>query len=141
LRPAAERSQHIGALQRGAQGLVGDMGVDLGGGDAGMAEQALHEADVDAGLDQERRRGVAQHVRGDAAGKADLAGVAAQARAHRLRLHGRAVAVEEERALRGAAAPALRDQRAQLAAQGAVADINHAVARALAVDAGAAAVG
>ena len=44
--------QHIGALERRPQRLVGNMGVDFGGRDAGMAKQPLHEPDIDAALDQ-----------------------------------------------------------------------------------------
>jgi hypothetical protein len=45
----------------------GEVGVDGGGGDAGVAEQDLHDADVDAVLDQPRRVAMAQGVRRDVA--------------------------------------------------------------------------
>ena len=38
------------------------MGVDFGGRDAGVAEEALDEADIHALFDEQRRRGVAEHV-------------------------------------------------------------------------------
>jgi hypothetical protein len=39
------------------------MGIDLGGSDAGMAEQPLHEANVNPILQQERCCSVTEHVR------------------------------------------------------------------------------
>jgi hypothetical protein len=42
----------------------GEMGVDGGGGDAGVAEQDLNDTDVDAVLDQPGRVGVSQAMRG-----------------------------------------------------------------------------
>ncbi len=43
-----------------------DMGVDLGGGEAGVAEEFLDGAQVGAGLEQVGGEGVAQGVRADA---------------------------------------------------------------------------
>ena len=45
-------------------GRRGQVGVDGGGGDAGVAEQDLHDTDVDTVLDQPCRVGVAQAMRG-----------------------------------------------------------------------------
>ena len=43
----------------------GDVGVDLGGGDVGVAEQGLHRAQIGAALQQVGGEGVAQDVRTD----------------------------------------------------------------------------
>ncbi len=51
-----------------AQALPGDMGVDLGGGERGMAEQGLHAAQVGAGVQEMGGKGVAQFVGGDVEG-------------------------------------------------------------------------
>ncbi len=48
-----------------AQAVIGDVGVDLGGGDVGVAEQRLHDPQVRAALQQVGRERVAQHVRAD----------------------------------------------------------------------------
>ena len=50
----------------GLHALVEHVGVDLRGGDVGVAEQLLHDAQVGAVLQQVAREGVAQHVRADA---------------------------------------------------------------------------
>ena len=42
--------------------LPGDVGVDLGGGDVGMAQQHLHGAQVGAVVEQVGGEGVAQGV-------------------------------------------------------------------------------
>src|SRR5665213_1618461 len=55
--------QPIEQTMQRRSGRRGEMSVDGGGGDAGMAEQALHDADVDAVLDQPGGVGVAQGVR------------------------------------------------------------------------------
>ena len=45
------------------------MGIDLRGGDVGMAEQRLEHAEVGAARQQMRGKGVAQHVRADPIGR------------------------------------------------------------------------
>jgi hypothetical protein len=45
-----------------AQPFIEDMGVDLGRGDIGMAQQRLDRAQIGAVLQQMRREGVAQLV-------------------------------------------------------------------------------
>ena len=47
-----------------------DVGVDLRGGDVGVAEHGLDRAQVGAALEQMGRERVAQLVRGDVAGDA-----------------------------------------------------------------------
>ena len=49
------------------QPFVGDMGVDLGGADIGMAEQALNDAQIRAVIDQMGGKGMAQAVRAEVA--------------------------------------------------------------------------
>ena len=56
--------QPIEQIMQRRPGWRGEMGVDRRGGDAGMAEQDLHDADVDAVLDQSGCVGMAQAVRG-----------------------------------------------------------------------------
>ena len=48
-----------------AEALPGHVGVDLGGGDVGVAEHALYRPQVGAVLQQVRGEGVTQGVRGD----------------------------------------------------------------------------
>lgn len=45
--------------------FVGDVGVDLGGGDIGVAEHHLHTADVGAIGEEIGRKGVAKHMGSD----------------------------------------------------------------------------
>ncbi len=47
------------------QAVGGDVGVDLGGGDVGVAEQGLDNAQVGAAFQQVGGEGVAQDVRAD----------------------------------------------------------------------------
>ena len=49
------------------QPFVGDMGVDLGDTDVGMAEQALNDAQIRAVIDQMGGKGMAQAVRAEVA--------------------------------------------------------------------------
>lgn len=49
---------------------VGDVGVDLGGGDVGVAEEALDGADVGAVHEEVSGEGVSEGVRGDVFGDA-----------------------------------------------------------------------
>ena len=51
-----------------AQAVAGDVGVDLGGGDIGVAEQGLHHPQVGAALQQVGGEGVPQDVGADAGG-------------------------------------------------------------------------
>ena len=50
-----------------AEAVAGDVGVDFGGGDAGVAEEFLDDAEVRAVLEQMRGEAVSEHVRGDVA--------------------------------------------------------------------------
>ena len=54
---------------------VGDVGVDLGGGDVGMAEHGLDGAEVGAVHEEVGSKRVAQGVRADVLGDAGKAGV------------------------------------------------------------------
>ncbi len=45
------------------QAVLRDMGVDLGGGDIGVAEHGLHASQIGAALDQMGGEGVAQDMR------------------------------------------------------------------------------
>ena len=56
-----------------------DVGIDLGGGDVGMAEQSLQHAQIGPALEQVRGEGMAQDVR------TDLARVEFRARARHLK--------------------------------------------------------
>jgi len=59
--------QSIEQTMQRRPGRRGQVGVDGGGGDAGVAEQDLHDADIDAVLDQPGCVTVAQAMRGDPA--------------------------------------------------------------------------
>ena len=48
--------------------ILGDMGVDFGGGDIGMAQQGLHGAQIRAAFHQMGGEGMAQHMRRDLGG-------------------------------------------------------------------------
>ena len=52
----------VGADDGRSEAHVGDVGVDLRGRDAAVAQELLDVADVDAGLDKLRRGAVPQHV-------------------------------------------------------------------------------
>ncbi len=54
---------------------VGDVGVDLGGGDVGMAEHGLDGADVGAVHEEVGGKAVAEGVGGDVFGDAGFFGV------------------------------------------------------------------
>ena len=54
------------------QALLVDVGVDLGGGDVGVAEEFLDDAEVGAVLEQVGGEGVAQEVRVDVLVEAGL---------------------------------------------------------------------
>lgn len=54
---------------------VGDVGVDLGGGDVGVAEHGLDGADVGAVHEEVGSETVAEGVRGDVFGDAGFFGV------------------------------------------------------------------
>ena len=48
--------------------LLYDMGIDLRGGNVGVAEKLLHRAQIGAPLQEMAGKGVTQHVRRDAIG-------------------------------------------------------------------------
>ena len=50
------------------ESFPGDVGIDLGGGEGGMAEEGLHAAQVGPGIQEMSGTGMAQFVRGDVAG-------------------------------------------------------------------------
>src|SRR3546814_5077194 len=64
------------------QVLVVEVGVDLGGGDVGVAEQFLHAAQVARGLEHVAGEGVPQQVRMHALEQALALGELAQAQLH-----------------------------------------------------------
>src|SRR5262245_23525067 len=68
----------VGAVVDLDQAVLGDLGVELGGGEAGVAEQLLDAADVGATGEQVGRERWAQDVRGDLVREADTGGVAAE---------------------------------------------------------------
>ena len=47
------------------QAVLGDVGVDLGGGDVGVAEQGLDHAQIGPAFQQMGGEGMAQHMRAD----------------------------------------------------------------------------
>src|ERR1039457_5686979 len=73
-----DRGQKLGARMILAvdvpQTVGGDVGIDFGRADAGMAEQLLDDAQVRAVIKQMGGKAVAQHVGGDVAGDAGPAG-------------------------------------------------------------------
>ena len=56
-------SQGMGLAHHPAQVVPGHMGVDLGGGDIGMAQKRLHAAQIRAAFHQMGGEGMAQHMR------------------------------------------------------------------------------
>ena len=72
------------------------MGVDLGRTEAGVAEEALDVADVDAGLDQLGCCGVAQHVGCDVSREAGCDGSLGEPGSHRGRGEWLVMEVDEE---------------------------------------------
>jgi hypothetical protein len=58
-----------------AQVGIGDVGVHLGGGDGGVAEECLYRAQVGAVFEKVGRKGVAEHVWGDGFGDAGFCSV------------------------------------------------------------------
>ena len=57
-----------------AKVLVGDVGVDLGGGNVGVAEHGLNGAEIGAVHEEVGGEGVTEGVRGDVLGDAGGAG-------------------------------------------------------------------
>ena len=51
-----------------AEPILGDMGIDLGGGDVGMAQHLLDAAEIGAVVDQVGGEGVPEHVGGQPLG-------------------------------------------------------------------------
>jgi hypothetical protein len=94
-----------------------------------MAQQPLHKADIDAALDQQRRRRMPQHMRRDAARDSRPRRIAAQLRSHRLRLHRHPAPVQEQIAARTAVAPVPLSQPFQIGPQFDIGDVGHPVAR------------
>ena len=55
-------------FDQASQPLFYDMGIDLRGGDVGMAEKLLHRAQVGAPLQEMAGEGVTEHMRRDPGG-------------------------------------------------------------------------
>src|SRR5687767_9547484 len=94
--PWREASSGMVLGVRRLQALARDVGVDLRGGDIGVAEKELHHAQVGAVVDEVRGEGMAQHMR-----RKLLAGDGARAVApdqvpERLPRHARAAAGEKQ---------------------------------------------
>ena len=83
------------------QRLEVEVGVHLRGGDAGVAEQLLHRAQVLRGLQHVRGERVAQHVRMHVLGEAAAARPGAEAGRHRARRDAPAARADEQRLLFG----------------------------------------
>ena len=66
--PLVVARQGVVLLDHLGEAVGGDVGVDLGGGDVGVAEQGLHDAQVGAAFEQVGGEGVTQDVRADAGG-------------------------------------------------------------------------
>jgi hypothetical protein len=52
----------VSAVVSTAEAFFGNVGVDLRGGEGGVAEQGLHTAEVSAGIEQVGGKGMAQFV-------------------------------------------------------------------------------
>jgi hypothetical protein len=65
-----------------AEALAGDVGVEFGGGDAGVAEEFLDDAEVSAVFEEVGGEGVAEHVGCDVARNAGVAGAGFDAAPH-----------------------------------------------------------
>ena len=72
------------------------MGVDFGGGRVVMAQEFLDVADIDAGLQELRRGGVAEHVRRDAACQFEVGAKPVEPAAQIVGRRGRALTVDEQ---------------------------------------------
>ena len=55
-------------FDQASQPLFYDMGIDLRGGDIGMAEKLLHRAQIGAPLQEMAGKGVTEHMRRDPCG-------------------------------------------------------------------------
>src|SRR2546423_946701 len=64
--PSGATGQMIERTDDPGDGLIRDVGVDLGSRHAGMAEQDLHDADVRPPLEQVRGEGMAKAAHGNA---------------------------------------------------------------------------
>lgn len=83
-------------LERRAQALDGDVRVDLRGGQARVAEDLLHRAQVGPALQHVRGRRVPQPVRADVGGARHLADESMDDLANRARIDAMASGAEEE---------------------------------------------
>src|SRR5512133_1964307 len=95
----------VGGIVRLGQVLKVEPGVDLRRGDADVAEQFLHRAQVAAGLQQVAGERMAQHVRMHRRAQARLLAALTQALPDRLGAQAGAVAPDKERGLNAAIGP------------------------------------
>lgn len=93
LHPAPQSPDRIRAGQGAAEVFICHMSVKLGGRDTLVAQELLHLADINAGLDQGRGGGVAEHMRRDPALDPGADGQFAKAGPERLRRQRPAVPI------------------------------------------------
>jgi hypothetical protein len=86
----------LDAFECGAEAVVCDVGVALGGGDARVSQECLDVADVEAVFEEEGGGGVAEHVRGYLASEAGVACGASEEGAYILVGEGSSVVVDEQ---------------------------------------------
>src|ERR1700687_3019447 len=84
------------AMER-LEALARDVGVDLRGRNVRMPEEELHHAQIGAVIDEVRREGVAQSMRGNRLANAGRARMALHQRPERLTCHRRATRSNEKR--------------------------------------------
>lgn len=63
--PRSAFRERVVGFHQGAKALLQNLGVDLGGGDVGMAQQHLQAPQIGAVAEQMAGEGMAQHVRAD----------------------------------------------------------------------------
>ena len=61
-------SQGVMLFDEASEPLLYDMGIDLRGGNIGVAEKLLHRAEIGAPLQEMAGKGVTEHMRRDASG-------------------------------------------------------------------------
>ena len=87
-RYAASEVKNIGLLQCALEARIADMRVERRRRDAFLPKQPLQEEEIDAILEEQRRGGVAQHVRRHPAGEAGASREGARRLAEGLRRPG-----------------------------------------------------
>ena len=96
--PLLESGARVGLVVGLAQAFLGDVGVDLGGGERGVAEQRLDAAQVGAVVEQVGGEGVAQLVGGDPEGDRTELEVAVEQLVDRAGADAAAAFADEQRA-------------------------------------------